>query len=234
MKIYDEQIASVLNLLSVHESQCLEIDEDKWPDVGKQNLVLRSEMAYELGAGELPAISFLGVTSSIDLVPGDSASLYGIELDQISEDTPYARITLLRVEDACMGKGVAIYDAMRRFIYTRYRVNPKGFMSRISTSSNHEPVRVSLVALTEGLRFSNVTRLFLEAYKTHCEVISVRVIFVTLTDFNYVELMRLTQRIDQITAAHDHILKDIKMDCRSCKLQPIFNEVDGMKEMHFK
>ncbi len=228
MKIYDEQIASVLNLLSEHEYQRLEIDADKWPDVGKQNLVLRSEMAYELGAGTRPAVSFLGVTSSIDLVPGDSAFLYGKELDQISADTPYARITLLRVEDASMGKGEAIYDAIRRFIYTRYKVNPKGFMSRISTSGNHEPVRVSRFALADGLRFSNVAQLFLEAYKTHREVASVQVIFVTLREFNYGALMRLTQKNDQITAALDHILKDLKMDCSSCKLQPICNEVEGI------
>ena len=234
MKIYDEQIASVLNLLSAYESQCLSVNEKKWTDVGKQNLVLRSEMAYELGAGTLPAVSFLGVTSSSALFSGDGAYLFGKDLDQIEADTPYARITLLQVEDEDMGKGEAIYDAMRRFIYTRYKVNPKGFMSRISTSSNHEPVRVGRVELAEGLRFSSVAQLFLEAYKAHREIVSVQVIFVTLADFDYGELMRLAQKNDAITAALDHILRDLKMDCSSCKLQAICNEVDGMKEMHFR
>ena len=234
MKIYNEQISNIITLLNAEIGQKLETNGTPWQDVGKQNLVLRGEMSYELGAGTLPAVSFLGVTSSKELVPTDDAILYGQELSQISTDTPYARITLLRIDDELMGKGEAIYDAMRNYINTRYKVNPKGFMSRISTSSNHEPVRVSKAALENGLSFAKVARLFLDAYKTHREVIAVQVIFVTLPDFNYSELARLAQKNDQITTSLDHILRDVKMDCSSCKLQLICNEVEGMKELHFK
>jgi hypothetical protein len=233
MNIYNEQISNVLKLLNEEKGQRLETNGNLWQDVGKQNLVLRAEMSYELGAGTLPAVSFLGVTSSKELVPNDSALLCGQDLPEISTDTPYARITLLRIDDELLGKGEAIYDAMRHFANTRYKVNPKGFMSRISTSNNHEPVRVSKVALEEGLSFSKVARLFLDAYKAHHEVIAVQVIFVTLPNFNYGELVKLAQKNDQITTALDHILRDVKMDCASCKLQSICNEVEGMRELHF-
>lgn len=233
MNIYNEQISKVLKLLDAEVGQRLDTNDNLWQDVGKQNLVLRSEMAYELGAATLPAISFLGVTSSKELVPTDGALLYGQDLSQINKDTPYARITLLCVDDELVGKGEAIYDAMRHFANTRYGVNPKGFMSRISTSNKHEPVRVSKTALEEGLNFSKVARLFLNAYKAHREVITTKVIFVTLPNFNYEELMRLAQKNDEITTALDHILRDVKMDCESCKLQSICNEVEGMKELHF-
>jgi hypothetical protein len=233
MNIYNEQISKVLKLLHAEAGQRLETKGNLWQDVGKQNLVLRGEMAYELGAGTLPAVSFLGVTSSKELVPTDSAMLCGQDLPQISTDTPYARITLLRIDDKLLGKGEAIYDAMRRFANTRYKVNAKGFMSRISTSNNHEPVRVSKSALKEGLSFSKVARLFLDAYKAHGEVIAAQVIFVTLPNFNYGELMKLSQKNHEITTALDHILRDVKMDCESCKLQAICSEVEGMKELHF-
>lgn len=234
MKIYNEQISKVLTLLNEENGRKLNVEESLWQDVGKQNLVLRGEMAYELGGGTLPAISFLGVTSSQDLVPSDSVMVYGNDLYEIKSDTPYARITLLRINDELMGKGEDIYDAMRRFINIRYKVNPKGFMSRISTNSNHEPVRVSRTALREGLNFAKVARLFLDAYKTYEQILSVQIIFVTLPDFNYRELARLIQRNYEITTALDHILRDVKMDCSSCKLQTICNEVEGMKDIHFK
>ncbi len=234
MKLYDEQISKVMTLFNAKNGQKLETNSPPWQEAGKQNLVLRGEMSYELGAGALPAISFLGVTSSKELVLSDDAILYGQELSRITTDSPYARITLLRVDDELMGEGDAIYDAMRHFVNTRYQVNPKGFMNRISTSSNHEPVRVSKAALENGLSFAKVARLYLDAYKMHPEVISVQVIFVTLPDFDYSELARLAQKNDQITAALDHILRDVKMDCSSCKLQPICSEVEGMKELHFR
>jgi hypothetical protein len=235
MNIYNKQISNVLKLLNKEKGQRLETDGNLWQDVGKQNLVLRSEMSYELGAGTLPAISFLGVTSSKELVLKDSAILFGQDLSEISTDTPYARITLLRIDDELLGTGevTAIYDAMRHFANTRYKVNPKGFMSRISTSNNHEPARVSKSALEEGLNFSKVARLFLDAYKAHREVIAVQIIFVTLPNFNYGELVKLSQKNHEITTALDHILRDVKMDCASCKLQEICSEVEGMKELHF-
>ncbi len=228
MKIYDEQITKILALLNAEIGQNLDPNDGFWQDVGKQNLVLRGEMSYELGAGTLPAVSILGITSSQLLVPADQILLYGPDLTQITEDTPYARITFLRIDDALLGKGEAIYDGMRRFANTRYKVNPKGFMSRISTSNNHEPVRVSKTALSEGLRFAKVARLFLDAYKIHREVLSVTVIFVTLPNFDYAELAMLAQKNDQITTALDHLLRDVKMDCSSCKLQAICNEVEAM------
>jgi hypothetical protein len=234
MNIYNDQISNVLKLLNEEIGQRLETSGELWQDVGKQNLVLRGEMCYELGAGTLPAVSFLGLTSSKELVPTDGSVLFGQDLFQISTDTPYARITLLRIDDENLGNGEAIYDAIRRLANTRYKVNPKGFMSRISTSTNHEPVRVSRTAIEEGLSFAKIARLFLDAYKAHREVIAAKVIFVTLPNFNYGELMRLTQKSHQITTALDHILRDVKMDCASCKLQSICSEVEGMKELHFK
>lgn len=234
MNIYNEQIKRVLNLLEKEQEKELEINGELWEDIGKQNLVLRSEMAYELGANALPAISFLGVTSNKELVSTEGAFLYGKDLSEIKSDSPYARITLLYVEDEYLSKGQEIYDAMRKFRNVRYIVSPKGFMSRISTNSNHEPVRISKKALEEGLNFSKVARLFLDEYKQYKEVKATRIIFITLPDFNYAELKKLAQKNDEITTALDHILRDVKMDCASCKLQSICGEVEGMKELHFR
>jgi len=233
MNIYDAQISAVLELLNSEIARKLEMANAHWEDVGKHNLVLRSEMAYELGAGTLPALSFLGITSSSALVPEDSLRLYGDDLSQITSNTPYARITLLRIDETLLGKGEAIYDAMHRFMNTRYDVNPEGFMNRISTSNSHEPVRVSRKAITEGIDFAKVAQLYFDAYKSHKEVLSVQVLFVTLPDFDYEALAKLTQKSDAITTALDHILRDVKMDCASCALQVICNEVEGLKEHHF-
>lgn len=234
MKIYDNQIVKALSLLEKEVGKGIKKDISLWEDVGKQNLVLRQEMAYELGGGNLPAVSFLGVTSSEKLVPHDSAILYGEDLSQISKDTPYARIILIRINDELFEEDESLYDIIRELNNIRYKVNPKGFMSRISTRSNHEPVRVSKEALNEGLKFDKVAKLFLDAYKKNNFVISAQIIFITLKGFNYSELNNLSQKNNEITTALDHILRDVKMDCSSCKLKSICNEVEGMKKTHFK
>lgn len=58
MKLYDEVIQSWYDLMEGHTAEKLVIsqDEDRWEDVGKNNVILRGDMAYELGGGTLPAI----------------------------------------------------------------------------------------------------------------------------------------------------------------------------------
>ena len=38
---------------------------------------------------------------------------------------------------------------------------------------------------------------------------------------------------DGITEAIDHISKNVVMNCSSCSLQKVCNEVEGLKELHF-
>lgn len=232
MNIYDNQILKALSLLENEMGKDIKKDISLWEDVGKQNLVLRQEMAYELGGSNLPAVSFIGVTSSENLVPKDGAYLYGKDLSEISKDTPYARITLIRINND-FRDDESIYHIIREINNIRYNINPKGFMSRISTRNNHEPVRVSKKALSEGLEFDKICKLFLEAYKKNKYVISTKIIFITIKDFNYRALEKLSQRNNEITFALDHILRDVKMDCSSCKLQSICNEVEELKENYF-
>lgn len=232
MKIYDESVEKVLALLKdLPKTQLLASD---WADVGKQNLVLRNEMAYELGAGALPGVSFLAITTSEALVPEPGMFLYGPDLPEIRADRAYGRLVLLRVKEGLFQSGEAIYDGMRAFRKVRYEINPQGYMSRVSTSTNHEPIRVSRKAIQAGLNFSKVAHLYAQSYGALEQVEAVQVIFVTATDFDYEGLKALSRRTEEITSALDHVLRDVQMDCGSCKLQTICNEVEGLKDLHFK
>lgn len=146
MKLYDETIRKVRALLS-SEKQQLPHNATAWPSVSDRSMLLRSDMAYELGGGSLPALGVTLVTASKDLVPGDGVFLTGTDLPEIDADTPFARIALVRVGEDTLGEGKKLYRAIRNLEYTRYHFYPEGFMLRVSSSKRRESVRIGKEAL---------------------------------------------------------------------------------------
>ncbi|MBL8967867.1 MAG: hypothetical protein JNG85_12745 [Spirochaetaceae bacterium] len=235
MELYDRIVEESLALLEGLPGRRLEPPAPGavWPDAGEQNLILRGEMAYELGGGALGAVGGLALTSSAELVPRDELWLHGQDLGEIAEDRAYARLTFLRVAEGGLGEGDAAYAAIRRIENTRYHVRPKGYMARVSAAAEREPVRVGRAALAEGLDFAKVGGLFLEGYRRNPAVLAAKLVFVTLPDFPYGELARLARRAEAITESLNLILKNLKMDCASCGLKPVCDEVEGLRDLYF-
>lgn len=250
MRLYDRQIERSLSLLEGLPARRLAAPGaagqagGPWPDAGEYNLVLRGEMAYELGGGSLPAIGGFGLTSSEGLVGADEVWLYGPDLPELRADSPYARLAFLRVAvDGFGGSGEAAaggiapggadHATIRRLEHTRYRVNPRGFMMRVSAASEREPVRVSREALRDGLDFAKVGARFLAGYRGHPEVLAAKLVFVTLPGFPYGELQRLASQAEAITRSLDSIFGNLMMNCASCELKTVCDEVEGMRELHF-
>lgn len=230
MKLYDECIAELDELLEAHQLIRLTVKEDDgdWPDEGKNQLIFRNDMAFELGGDTLPAVSGILLTDNKECVSGDEILLCGKDLSKLKEDTPYARITLLRVRNEDMGDANAQYQAIRKMEYTRYHLNPKGFMMRISAINQREAVRVSKESIKEGLSFSKVGSLFLQAYHKHPAVEAVKIIFITEPDFPYAKLSKLMGQSENITKTLDHLLNKVNMDCKACSLQQVCAEVETL------
>ncbi len=235
MRLYDENIAELNRLLEGRKAGRKKIGGtlSDWQDVGEQNLILKQEMAYELGGGGREALGALAVTADDRLVGADEIAVYGPDLPEIKGDTDYARIALVRVREDGLGEGNALYRAIRKIEYTRYHLNPRGYMMRISTSSRREQVRVGRDALREGLDFAKVGKMFLDSYHENPNIEAVRLIFITDADFPYRDLAKWVEKTERITGAIDHIFKNVTMDCSVCNLKEICDEVEGMRELHF-
>lgn len=231
MRLFDSTIAKVQDLI---KDAIILKKEEPWQDIGKSNVVLRNEIAYELGAGNLPALSYLGITSNDSFINSDEVYLIGQDLLSIKNDTPYARLAFIRIDDDLLNKQDNIYDEMKKISFARYVVNPKGFMTRISSSKNREPVRVSKEAIENKINFSSVGQLYINAYKKNPLVKNCHIIFITDPLFDYLSLEKYINSSDKIMDSLDHVLKNFKMDCSSCNLKSICEEVDGLKELHFK
>lgn len=233
MNLYQKQMQMCMDLLAPYEPKILSVQPHSMEDAGEYNMILRQDMAYELGGGTMPAVSGALFTSSNEADLEDEILLYGPDLQEITADTPYARLTFLQMEEDVWNQdSQQLYGIFRKIDYTRYHVNPKGYMMRISSAKEREPVRIGKQELKNGMDFAKVGSLFIESYKQHKEIKKVKTIFITLPDFPYKELAKIVHQSEQITESLNKIFQHLQMDCSVCGLKEICDEVEGMKELH--
>lgn len=232
MNLYDDLIRGAMGLTADRELAVLPLAEGSlWQSEEEQRLIFQRDMAYELGGSGLPAVSALAYTSQP--AQTDRLLLCGPDLPDLKADSPYARLTVLHMDDRGWQDDRQAYQLLRRIEYTRYHIYPRGFMMRISTSAGREPVRVSRGALQDGLDFAGVGQLFLDAYHRHPQVKAATLLFVTAPDFPYGLLAGIADRMEAVTGSLDHIFNHLAMDCTGCRLKPVCDEVEGLRELHF-
>lgn len=209
---------------SKNKKQFSLLEGNCWTDEGHSGMILQRDCAYELkGTG-------FNLVTSREL--SDGVFLYGNDLSEIRKDRSYARITLVSVD--APEDEQKLYDLVKKIEYVKYHCFPEGFMMRSASDSCKEAVRVSKTSINKGISFQKIGSLFINKYKEIPEVKSVSVIFVTDESVAYSKLSEFAKKSADITKALNHIMEDLNFDCNSCNLKPLCDEVEGMRELHFK
>lgn len=236
MRLYDDVIRAWSELTSGFEVKKADVHVSKCAiDAGSHQMILRSDMAYELGGSDpsLYAIGSTTVTNEALEFEGDEICVIGPDLGEIDKDISYARLSIVKVGKDTLGDGNSLYNAIKKIDNVRYHVNPEGFMPRVSSAYQRESIRVSKNALSNGLSFEGVGNLLIRKYHENPDIEAVKIFFITEPSFDYEALLKTTKTVSDITKAIDHIMKDAMTDCNTCSLQKICDEVEGLRELHF-
>lgn len=233
MKIFDEVTEKILSLLPQNADKSVLYSEELCAENGDKNAILfRSDTAYELGgSGKLSvgSIVFNDLPSMQDEV-----ILYGPDLSEINEDVNFAHLTFVSLKQK--NDEELTYEQLKNIGFTVFQIYPEGYHIRISPSASKEQVRVSknVSQSDTPLSFINVGCSLIRSFKENDDVESVRTVFITKKDFNYRELSALAQKAKIITDAVHSTLQLDELDCASCKMKPICDEVEGLRELHLK
>lgn len=212
----------------IHKYPHTHLQPQDYQCADQNEIIFSSDTAFTLGGNNLPSIGGTLITSN-DLFCDNKIILIGDDLNQIKEDNPFARISLIKVkEDFDLTNSNKLYQSIRLIDYVRYHVYPKGYMIRISPFSKIESVKVSKSALKDGLSFSHVGKLYIDEYLKIPHIKSATILFITKKDFPFNEVEKIIKKEKDITLTLDHLLNKVKMDCASCSLQQICNEVEKL------
>lgn len=224
MEFFDSLINDVKTLFG--EAQKKEYPfspAEAWHEENHSGIILQRDCAYELkGTG------FNLVTSS---ACEDKILLFGDDLNEIKGDCSYARICLVSVEADVDGQKA--HDLIKKIEYVKYHCFPEGYMMRSTSGTNKEAIRVSKNVINMGISFHKIGSLLIKKYKEIPEVKSVAVLFVTDKNSDFSALARIAEKSSEITKALNRIIESLMVDCDSCNLKPICDEVEGMRELHF-
>ncbi len=228
MELFDTEITEVCKLIDDLPHKNLDIKPESLEST-KNNMVFSNESAYELGGGFHESLSY-ELASSTLLNDNDELILIGKDLNEITSDTTFSRITLLKVKEEKL-EGSAMYDRLEKIKLTKYRMSPNGYMLRTATS-NKEKVRVSK-EFKEKYTFSDVGSSYIHAYKMLPFVISVKEVFITGDYACFSRLKEIGKEKKEITDTLDHMLKGLVLnDCGSCSVKELCDKVEGLREIH--
>ncbi len=225
MNFFDSLIDDFYNCVSSYGYKDYSYNsKSKWQDLGQSELVMQRESAYELDG-----VGFNLVTSKAF---DDKITVIGDDLAQINGDRKFARVSVISIDD--VDDEQRAYDLIRKIEYVKYHFFPKGYMIRTSSRSHKEVVRLSKSALKQGATFEKIGNLLIDKYKSNPAIKAVHTFFVTEKSIDYKMLEALAVKNHSITETLNHIMNNVNFDCSSCNLKPICDEVEGMRELHFK
>ena len=104
-------------------------------------------------------------------------------------------------------------------------------MVRTSAKNSREQARVSRDAIKAGISFERLGESYIRKYLENPKVRKVQVIFLVGKE-KLQPFVEEAVKADTVTEALNHILKGMPMNCGSCDLQVICNEVEGMRALH--
>lgn len=225
MNFFDPLINEVTKLTQDLPQKSLEYKaEEPWEDAGYNQVIMKRDTAFELSGS--------GFNLVTDQKVQDEIVLIGENLSEIKDNRSFARISILQLDEEKDEQKV--YNLIRKTEYVKYHLFPSGYMIRTSSRLHKEAVRVAKSAIKNGISFENVGSLMINKYKENPAVKGVKVIFITDKSAPFSLFEKIAVKGHDITETLNHVMNSVNFDCSTCNLKPICDEVEGMKELHFK
>lgn len=225
MDFFDSLIENTLSLIDKKpQTACEYTPNSSWADAGHSQVIMQRDTAFELNGTGFCLVTSKDVAYKVTTV--------GSPLSKIKSDSKFARIAIVSIDDCADEQ--ATYDLIKKIEYVKYHCFPDGYMIRSSSSSYKEGVRVSKKALKSGISFEKIGNLMIDKFKAIPEVKGASVYFITDDSVDYQTIRDMAEKNRAVTEALNKVMNNLQFDCASCNLKPICDEVEGMRELHFK
>ena len=231
MNVYDNLIQETLGILQKQNFTELQVRDCDWNMLDTNEFLMGKEVCFELGDRFKDSAVVHIPTSDKTLIGEDKIFLLGKDLQDIRQNTNFSRVTLFNIDD--IPDPNKAYISVRKLDYERYKIIPEGYMVLSSSFEDKENVRVSKKAIKKGLTFETLGNLYIQRYKQLPGVNNVQVYFM-VGDPDFVkDLVGISKKVNEVTNAFDHILKNVILDCDVCPLKTICEDIEALRELHF-
>ncbi len=230
MVIHDTYLAQIEELIK-NKGKTIDIVKTSWKTQKISDYIMDSETMVELGSATKKNASLTLCTSEKDFE--DEIILIGEDLQKLSgKIQTFSKVIEVSLKDE--EDENALYKTIRSISRARLGINLKGTMLKATSSEELECFRISKSAYKAGINFSVIGSALIERIKIFDEVKNVRVYYIINNEELNNQLLEYSTKITQVTDAMNHIFDGIELDCGSCAIKEVCDEVEGMRDSHKK
>jgi CO dehydrogenase/acetyl-CoA synthase beta subunit len=234
MELFTNTIESVRSFVKdmPHKRSWPADDKGQWPGGHGRNIVLKEDMALELGSPEMESVSCLLWTENLSSIADGRITLIGPDFpESFDKSLPFGKVVLLGVEGFTEDNA---YDRHKELDFLRYDLDLKGFMMRAVSQFMREWCRISRESVLQGFSALVLGSSLMTLFKGMPYVKAFEVIFFTSGTNDVHRLKEITAPAEKVIAAMNKMAFEMDFECGSCNYQDVCDEAEGLKGMRDK
>ena len=249
MKLFDKYMKEAAAVLQpyLNEYGCpVAADGPCWPLAEKNPFIMERDTALELGGYPKESVNLILSSSQtaefwdwrgaetrliLNFDPTKSGRIRDLVGSGQENHLSFGKIVLLQTEELADD---AVYEFQQAVQLADLRLKLEGVMTRSSSRQYQMNLRISRRAAEAGLGLDAMARTIREHFLQVSHVKDAAVILMAGDSPLYKQLLPIAERIKDVTVALNTMFDGIDMDCGSCNLSEICDEVEGLREMHRK
>jgi len=235
MNIFDENISQVRSFIKSESHQASECHSDNvssWHGEKKRNVILKKDVAFELGNPETESASFLLMTEELSLINNGQITIVGPELSKCDNTSiPFGKIVLCGTDKI---NEENIYETYQQLDLIRYDLLLEGYMMRGVSQNLQEWNRISNEAMSKGFSLQILGKELIELYKKNPMIYSVEIIFLTSSIQDIQKMRLIGEGFYRYIMAMRKMIEEIDLDCDACDYIDICGDAGELRSMRKK
>jgi CO dehydrogenase/acetyl-CoA synthase beta subunit len=234
MGLFNSQFDEIRAFLSKNRNQTIRkkvIDDENliWPSGEKRNVVLKQDMAVELGNPMNESASFILWTNNEKKIRHRWITVMGPGLSECDGmSIPFGQVILVGGTNF---NEENYYSRYRTLENTKYDLDLKGFMRRAVSQYQREWSRISRAALKNGFSFEILGSAFIRRFLKIEYISSVELVFITSGKQDVQVLRKTAETVGKITRAMSKMAEELSFDCSTCEYAEVCRDVEALRKM---
>lgn len=245
MRLFDTYVQQAAALLRpALAGGNMRLDGPLWPAADRNPFIMERDTATELGGYPKESINLILSTSGYLPIEGihrigeaNNGRTEGVHGDRTGGQMvpaghqSFGKIVFLQTEEIPEEE---IYDFQQRVQLADLRLQLRDVMVRSSSRQYLLNLRVGKKAITDGFDLEILARTIYAHFRNIPRVKDAAVVLIAGDSPLYRQLMPAAERVREITAALNTMFEGIEMDCGSCSMSPVCDEVEDLRRLHQK
>ena len=232
MKLFDTYMEGAGKLLAPYlnttTARTVSTDGPAWPLAEKNPFIMERDTAVELGGYPKESVNL--IVSSSGPLPAEDLTVIESAADGTNHIS-FGRVVFLQTEEI---SDEQVYEFQQAVQLADLRLKLQDAMTRTSSRQYQMNLRIGKKAAENGLDLDAMARSVQQHFLQIPQVKKAAVFLIAGESSLYRELLPVAEKVKDVTVALNTMFDGIDMDCGSCSLNEICDEVEGLRELHRK